>query len=547
MSRSSDILPQAGAAAGQLRVLVDLTPVLPGGDNGGAKLVALELIPRLARLRPAWRFVLLTQEASHDDLATLDAPNIERRMVLHAPARRAEGFIAGFWRSILRRVPGAVSRRIGRLGYALRQRLRRRHGGSGIDADLLFCPFTAPTYARPSLPVVSIVHDLQHLSYPQFFSAADVAHRDAVLRAVCAEATRIATVSDYTRASVMRHGLLEASRVRTVHSRLAGRLARVKPQMVVLARLGLAPGRFLLYPANFWRHKNHEMLFTAFAIAARNGLAADIGLVCTGAPGDRADFLRRAVTAMGLEARVFFPGYVGSGELSALMAASAGVVFPSLYEGFGLPVLEAMEAGVPVACSDTTALPEISAGAALQFDPRLPASIAKAMLSLCQDDGLRARLIAAGHQRAAEFADAERMAREYLDLFDEAIGEGRPVNTLFGVFEDGWVGRELSLHARTEGRETQLELDVTLPAWAPARVVSIRTGAGANGAEMRIRRGEDRRLRLPLVDGVLRLELDPAFVPSNEDSRELTLKLRYAALRYADGSAEVLREQGEMP
>jgi len=112
MSRSSDILPQAGSAAGQLRVLVDLTPVLPGGDNGGAKLVALELIPRLARLRPAWRFVLLTQEASHDDLATLDAPNIERRMVLHAPARRAEGFIAGFWRSILPRVPGAVSRRM---------------------------------------------------------------------------------------------------------------------------------------------------------------------------------------------------------------------------------------------------------------------------------------------------------------------------------------------------------------------------------------------------------------------------------------------------
>ena len=190
-----------------------------------------------------------------------------------------------------------------------------------------------------------------------------------------------------------------------------------------MVRLGLASQRYLIYPANFWKHKNHEMLLTAFGMACHGGLAADIKLVCTGAPGARQEWLMSAAHTMNLGDRILFPGYLPNAELAALMANCTGVVFPSLYEGFGLPVIEAMAAGVPVACSNTTSLPEVAADAAILFDPRVPTQIAQAMISLVKNEALRARLIQAGQQRAVEFSDGKRMAREYWELFQYALSQ----------------------------------------------------------------------------------------------------------------------------
>ena len=102
------------------------------------------------------------------------------------------------------------------------------------------------------------------------------------------------------------------------------------------------------------------------------------------------------------------------------------MVFPSLYEGFGMPVIEAMTAGVAVACSNATSLPEIATGAAILFDPRVPAQIATAMLELVNDPARRAELVAAGLERAVEFSDAGRMADEYRNAFRQAMGRSVP-------------------------------------------------------------------------------------------------------------------------
>ncbi|MFZ3042146.1 MAG: glycosyltransferase family 1 protein, partial [Thiobacillus sp.] len=172
-----------------------------------------------------------------------------------------------------------------------------------------------------------------------------------------------------------------------------------------------------IYPANFWKHKNHEMLLTAFGMACHDGLAADIKLVCTGAPGARQEWLVSAARAMNLGERVLFPGYLPETELAALMAQCRGVVFPSLYEGFGLPVIEAMAAGVPVACGNTTSLPEVAAGAAIMCDPRVPTQIAEAILTLVEDDTTRIQLIKAGLKPTAPCtacADTYTMPRDVI-------------------------------------------------------------------------------------------------------------------------------------
>lgn len=410
---------------------MDLTPVLPGGENGGAKIFVLELLHRLAEMAPQTQFVLLTQAASHAELATMDRPNMRRLMVVGpVVANSLRPRLMSLASRILPHLPVRLRSVVSRLGYKLNTMLKR--GGSGsllrnMGVDLLFCPFTAPTYFEPGIPTVCTIYDLQFKTYPEFFAAEDVANREHSFIEACRRATALTAISDYSRDAAIAHGGLDPARIRTIHLRMAQRIVTgAEHDKAILGRLGLAPQRYLIYPANFWKHKNHEMLLTAFGMACHGGLATDVKLVCTGAHGKRQQWLVRAARAMNLGDRVFFPGYLPDAELATLMAQCRGVVLPSLYEGFGLPVIEAMAAGVPVACSNTTSLIEVAAEAAIIFDPRVPTQIAEAIRTLVQGDATCAQRIKAGLMRAAEFADTERMAKEYLDLFNFAlIGDPR--------------------------------------------------------------------------------------------------------------------------
>jgi glycosyltransferase involved in cell wall biosynthesis len=410
------------------RVAVDLTPVLPGGDNGGAKIFVLELLSHLADIAPATQFVLLTHAATHDELASLDRPNVSRRMVIGAPSTSAPGGPAGRSRfaALATRVAPGTPRRLlklaSKLGYRINAALKRRGANSllrDLEVNLLFCPFTAPTYFERGIPAVCTIYDLQYKTYPEFFTPADVVHRDQTFIDACTRATALAAISDYSRNSAILYGQLQPARIRTIHLRIGRRFAsRSGLNVQALDRLSLSPKRYLVYPANFWKHKNHEMLLTAFGMACSSGqLDPDVKLVCTGAPGARQQWLIAAAKAMNLEQRILFPGYLPDAELGGLLAKCSGVIFPSLYEGFGLPVIEAMATGIPVACSNTTSLPEVAGDAAILFDPRVPSEIADAIISLVNDETLCARLIQAGNGRVEEFSDSELMANQYWELF----------------------------------------------------------------------------------------------------------------------------------
>jgi glycosyltransferase involved in cell wall biosynthesis len=399
-------------------IVVDLTPVLPGGENGGAKVFALELVRRLSALAPGTQLVLLTQAASHEELAALDAANVRRVMALGPEAAARRGRLAGLAGWVLGRVPVSLRAQAGAIAYRAHALLKRRGAGRvlrELRADLLFCPFTAPTFREPGIPTVCTIYDLQFAAYPQFFSPDDCVQRERAFRDACRHADRLAAISDFTRAAAISAAALDPARIRTIPLETGDRLFLSHG-----GTRGVSP--ILVYPANFWRHKNHEMLLTAFAIACRSGLPADVRLVCTGAPGARRDWLERVTRGMGLGGRVEFPGFLPREELRGLLVGARGLVFPSLYEGFGLPVVEAMAAGVPVACGNTTSLPEVAGDAALFFDPRIPDAMARAMVALAGDEDLRARLIESGRRRAAAFADPDRMAASYWALFAEALG-----------------------------------------------------------------------------------------------------------------------------
>jgi glycosyltransferase involved in cell wall biosynthesis len=135
------------------------------------------------------------------------------------------------------------------------------------------------------------------------------------------------------------------------------------------------------------------------------------------------DALRGAADGMKLGDRVLFPGYLSEAELAALLSGCRALIFPSLYEGFGMPVIEAMAAGKPVLCSTVASLPEVAGDAALFFDPRMPAEIAGAIERIDSHAALRERLIRAGYANAARFSDPDRMAAEYLSVLKAMAGQ----------------------------------------------------------------------------------------------------------------------------
>ncbi|OAI09661.1 glycosyl transferase family 1 [Methylomonas lenta] len=493
---------------------------------------------------PQTQFILLTQAASHEELTSLDRANMHRQMVIGPiTANSLPSRLRCLVSRTLPYLPGRVRRFASRLGYKLNSMLKRRRSGSllhDMSADLLFCPFTAPTYFEIGIPTVCTIYDLQYKTYPQFFSEQEVAHRDRIFIEACQKAAALTAISDYSRDSAIAHGGLEPSRIRTIHLRMAQRIVPEDQQdLSVLERLKLSHHRYLMYPANFWRHKNHEMLLTAFGMACREGLPEDIKLVCTGAPGERREFLMHSAQAMNLGERILFPGFLPSLELAALIGNCIGVVFPSLYEGFGLPVIEAMAAGVPVACSNRTSLPEVAADAAILFDPRIPTQISQAMISLVENAELRVRLIEAGLQRAEEFSDSMRMTREYWELFQFACGNKNHENLITGIYLDGWSSSQINIQVGSIANAQALETVFTAP--QHKIVIEAYCDGEAIQKPLSILAGKEATLSLPVEPqgGLYELRISPVFVPSlmglGTDQRELGAKVLRCGISLDNG------------
>ncbi len=185
----------------------------------------------------------------------------------------------------------------------------------------------------------------------------------------------------------------------------------------VRSRLGLGDRPIVLTVASGIVHKNVARLLEAFAELVRDGRAGESMLAVVGHAGLETDTLANTVADLGLSDRVTMTGWIGGDDLLALYAAAGCFVYPSLYEGFGIPVLEAMRQGVPVACSNTTSLPEVAGEAALMFDPTDTTAIAAAIERILGDSVLRERLAAAGRKQAARFtwaATAEATWKSYL-------------------------------------------------------------------------------------------------------------------------------------
>ena len=283
--------------------------------------------------------------------------------------------------------------------------------------------FHAPHYVLPALtPCRSIVtiHDCIHLMFPQYLPGR-LAHLYArtAFRVAANRSARVLTVSEASKRDILRYCPMPEEKISVIYNAIDDRFNE-PPNAELMNRAReryQLHGRFLLYSGNVKPHKNLERLIDAFAHLRRQG-AGDITLLITGSEISRYATLRRAVHRYNLHKHVRFLGFLSTETLASLYHLADAFVFPSLYEGFGLPPLEAMASGTPVLTSNTSSLPEVVDGAALLVDPHDPESIAAGMRQILFDEPTRTRLIRDGRVRAASFS-WETSVKRVLEIYRE--------------------------------------------------------------------------------------------------------------------------------
>lgn len=375
-----------------MHVGLNLIFLVPG-ETGGMEVVARELIPALLEQAPAGtRFTAFVN-------------------------REAAAAGGGPWGELLPAVTVPVNAR-DRVQWVLGEQTLLPVLGARAGVQLMHSlASTAPLWGR--FRRVVTVHDLIYARFPE----AHAGLRDRGMRVLVPSAVRrsdrVIAISQSTRNDLIELLGVRAERIDVVPNGL-GTVRREPPlaESGVRARFELGARAILLSLSAKRPHKNLLALIGALAQIPADRRPV---LVIPGYPTAHESELRARAGELGIAGDVRLPGWISGAELEGLWSIARAFVFPSLYEGFGLPVLEAMARGVPVVCSNASSLPEVAGDAALLFDPHDEAAIAAAISRLFTDEDLRARLRTRGEARARQFT-WERTARLTLESYERALG-----------------------------------------------------------------------------------------------------------------------------
>jgi glycosyltransferase involved in cell wall biosynthesis len=365
-----------------LRIGINALYLIPGGV-GGTEIYLRGLLTALAEIDPVNQYFVFINRETGADLVP-KAPNFTAvSQPVHAVSRPARIL----WEQT---------------GLPLAGTKRR--------LDVLLNPgFTAPLLC--GCPQVTVFHDLQHKRHPEYFRWYDLPFWEFLLYWSAHVSRLLLADSGATAADLLRYYRLPEVKVRVV------RLG-VDPIFFDLARRR-CPEHYILAVSTLHPHKNLDGLLKAFARFRHRH--PEFRLVVCGIHGFFSGPLHDLRDSLGLADAVEFPGWIPREDLHDVYAKAWAFVYPSLFEGFGLPVLEALAAGIPSACSSIEPLSSIAGDAALQFDPRNQGAMVEAMSLIATDEALRHRLSEAGPRRAAHFS-WKSTAEGTLSALLEAVG-----------------------------------------------------------------------------------------------------------------------------
>lgn len=342
------------------RIGVNALYLIPGGV-GGTEIYLRELLAALATIDTVNDYFVFTNLETGQDLTPRQANFHWKQQAVHA-TKRPHRIL---WEQTV--LPLEASR------YRL---------------DVMFNPgFTAPLLAPCA--AVTTFHDLQHKRYPEYFRWFDLPFWKFLLWAAAHRSKRLIAVSEATRMDLLHFYKRRPERIVVIpHG--------VNPEFFTLDRSKTEP--YLLCVSTLHVHKNIERLVRAYASKPR-----EEKLVLAGLRGFRTPEIETLIAELGVGDRVTIPGWLPRAELMQLYARAHAFIYPSTFEGFGMPILEAMAAAIPVACSDIPVLREVAGEAALFFDPLEEGAIAAGLDRITADVELRSKLATAGPERARPF------------------------------------------------------------------------------------------------------------------------------------------------
>jgi glycosyltransferase involved in cell wall biosynthesis len=374
----------------RLKIAVDLTQMRRGGENGGIKFAILEFVKGLqGYLGDRLLFLFLTADDTYDEVRSLLGKDDCAFCVLRRTGRRA----------LFQALELATRSKL------VARTLLRRH-----RIDVLYSPFGTLYFASNRIPTVAMIVDTLHRDFPFSLPVQSREWREQQFPKLINWVDYFQVISQFTADWLKSLYNVPAEQIfitrLPIHGRLKAPIARRE--------------HFFFYPANFWVHKNHEVLLVAYQIyLAKCASGTRWDLVLTGHLDERARSLQRMAADLGIAAHVKFTGHVPESELARLYSTASCLVFPSLHEGFGIPIVEAMSFGLPIICGRDTSIPEIAGNAAFYAEMRSPSKLADALLTVAGNEVLRSELVMLGKERLKTFDFSVEVAR-LAELFDTA-------------------------------------------------------------------------------------------------------------------------------
>lgn len=394
-----------------MKVAINI-PIIPGGRAGGVEQFLIGLVSGL-RTVDEHEYVLVTHPRAPDWIKEYAGGDME---VVPRP-----------WNGITERGKAFLGPLTSYISPFVRPFFNALSDGnpSVPDANGFFenlgvdvVHFPNQIYQRTEVPSIFNPHDLQHEHYPEYFSETELRQRRLLYRTACEESVAVEVPSQFVREDLIDcydinpekiHVVERGPPVELYDNPDEGQMKQVQN------KFGL-PKRFALYPARTWPHKNHGRLVEAIA-RLRDDRGEAVTLVCTGGKTDHWGSVSTQIDKLNLNDQIRYLGFVEPTELRALYDLAEFIIFPSLFEGGGFPLLEAWAEDTPIACSNVTSLSEKAGNAAELFDPTNVENIGDAIHTLHIDQSLREQLTTRGAERIEEYS-WEQTAKSYNIIYE---------------------------------------------------------------------------------------------------------------------------------
>jgi glycosyltransferase involved in cell wall biosynthesis len=397
-------------------IVVDLSTI---AEEGGVLKLTENIIFGIIKKRPNWRLILLLSNFSNSSYQAIsESKNIKLLKITTTRISALHSTIFHFINTVT----------FGLIREKIEQLIFRENLFIDNCCNMFWDPAAGwSNIYSSSIPLVCTIHDLAYKDMGQFLDEDKCKLQFECMDIAIKKSKSIITVSDFTKKRISEEFPEAADRVERIHIKTANRLnndsgANDAETQSLLQKYNLRDKKYFIYISSLWPLKNHHKLLEAFVIFSKNLANAetkDIKLLIVG--HKTKDIVSNVARELKIEDKVVTPGFVPKSDLKKLLSHAIAFIHPSLYEGFGIPIIEAMAAGVPIASSTAGSLPEVGGNAVLLFNPYDVNDIVSAMQKISNDKKYRESLIKSGSERVKYFEDNNSMIDDYIQVFEKVM------------------------------------------------------------------------------------------------------------------------------